>query len=265
MPQKTTATKIIDVAHPSTVKADANGVPLIVTNRPIMKDPMMLDETASKPAEAPAAKKTAEPIIKKIELQPLGTVHADAEPQPEKVPTPPKPAAKKTETVIAPLNLDDEPKTTEPSELPEPKKSEEEKAPEAKKPSIEPPLEEPVAAAEPPATEPEATAAEAAPEPATVPLEGDDTPLLPDDKSPDVQAAKAAREAAEKQLALDKLVAEGTYVLPINAVEQRRLRRTALVLTLIVVVALAVGFLLALDAGYIHIAGLSAPTNLIKG
>jgi hypothetical protein len=75
---------------------------------------------------------------------------------------------------------------------------------------------------------------------------------------------KVARAAAEKQLALDKLISDGTYVLPINAVEKRRQHRSIAVILLVVVVLAVAGLILALDAGYVHIPGFTPPTDFLS-
>jgi outer membrane biosynthesis protein TonB len=212
MPTKksSTAAKIVDVAHPDSVKADATSIPIIVKHGPMLKDPMMAE---GKPAEKSETKKEENsPVVTKIQLKPVSADDNDAKP------------AKKEEKPAEPVAK------PEPEPEPEPETSPEEPQPE------------------------EAAAAEE-------PADGEE--LLPGAVPTDPAAAKAAREAAEKQLALDKLEADGTYFLPITTAEKRK-ARTFLVALLVVIVLGAAGFLAALDAGYVHIDGFTAPTDFIK-
>lgn len=238
MPAKKAATpKITDVAHPDSVKTDPTSVPIIVKHGPILKDPMVAPEA---PADKTEDKKAeASPVVTKIELKPISADEG-------KIKTP----AAKVETAKPE-------KDVKPAEQPEPETEPVEPEKAEEKPTTEPePAPEPDEPMEP--EKPAETESDTTKE---VPADSEE--LLPGAEPTDPAAAKAAREAAEKQLALDKLASEGTYFLPINAVEKRRVR-TVLITLLVLIVLGAAGFLAALDGGYLHIDGLSAPTDFIK-
>jgi hypothetical protein len=236
MPTKKATAKIVDVAHPDTVKADATSVPIIVKHGPMLKDPMVAPEA---PVEKPADKKEEDSPtvtkVTKIELKPLS-----ADESKEK----PKEATDEAEKPAKDIKPLDAPAMTEP-------KAENDEA-EKSTPDLE--LEESPKEALPEQEEPVAEGGGS--------KDGPDE-LLPGVEPTDPAAAKAARETAEKQLALDKLATEGTYFLPINAVEKRKMR-TALVLLLVLIVLAAGGALAALDAGFVHVDGFKAPTDFIQ-
>jgi hypothetical protein len=295
-----TAKKIVDVSHPSAAKtsaaANASGVPLIVKNRPIMHDPMMVSNSDQPDApEASKPSKKDDPIIKKITLEPLAplikvgkndddneepvpvTVNkaapadasevkvTDAQPEVEKVEVPVV-AAHTAERVLKPSEATI-------AELAERAKAEKEKAASSQKSDTDPKPEgsdtKPVESQKEPETKADTKDAEAVPaaDDSEIKL-GDagatDGDLLKDDKQANPEAVKVARAAAEKQLALDKLISDGTYVLPINAVEKRRQHRSIAVILLVVVVLAVAGLILALDAGYVHIPGFTPPTDFLS-
>jgi hypothetical protein len=116
----TAAKPIADVSHPDNSPSDKTSRPVIITNRPIMKDPMMVDdETAKpeplsvdnlasevKPLTAPTLKedKPAKKPAKAIEEEPKPDVKPEAEPEPEA----------ETETSDDDTPPTDEPKTDKP-------------------------------------------------------------------------------------------------------------------------------------------------------
>ena len=57
--------KIVDVAHPGKMAPSGNSKSVIIPSRPIMRDPMMAEESTKVEDELPAAK-TAEAVIKPI-------------------------------------------------------------------------------------------------------------------------------------------------------------------------------------------------------
>jgi len=237
---------IIDVNHPGTTAADAAGKPVIVTNRPILKDPMVVEGEESIAEEGEAVPVTR---TKKIKIEPIE--HGDDAAAPaEKTPAAKDKDSKKTVAELA-VEADAKGKETEAKAKPEAKPE----------PAAEPEP-EPEAKSEP-ATE--APAEEAKPEPAgEEPAAGDDQApvdevLKSDEEDP--KAAEAARKEAERQLALNKLAESGTYSLPINAVEKRRVRRVALIVTVLLLVLGLVWADLALDAQLIQIDGVKAPPD----
>lgn len=64
-PKAKSTKRIIDVAHPGKTAPSATSRPVIVTNRPILKDPMMADNTAEEPDTSTA------PKTGKAKLEPL--------------------------------------------------------------------------------------------------------------------------------------------------------------------------------------------------
>lgn len=85
-----------------------------------------------------------------------------------------------------------------------------------------------------------------------------DTPeddLLPPGQTPS-QEAKQQKEADEKSLALEKIIADEKYYLPINAAEKRHVRNLVLITLLIVVVLAIAAAAFAESQGYINIPGL---------
>src|SRR5882757_2872268 len=94
------APKVFDVAKPGKSAPSASSKPIIVTNRPVLKDPMMVDESTD------AGTKDKEPLTApiRIKIQPL---HHDDEPKDE----PEKPAKDGVPTEPAEKSIE-EPKAT---------------------------------------------------------------------------------------------------------------------------------------------------------
>ena len=117
--------KVFDVAKPGKTAADASSRPVIVTNRPVMKDPMVADEKPESEAvagETPqSANDSTAPSSTHLKLEPLS--HDDATPKEEttkvtdEAPSPTRQSQNDTESQTA----DDEA-----SELTKPKLSVEE-------------------------------------------------------------------------------------------------------------------------------------------
>jgi len=195
-----TGNQVFDVAKPGQTAAEASAKPIIVTNHPMLKDPMMVEE---KPAEnapdAPKEESTPIPSTSKLRIEPL---HREAEEQDTSADTPDT----KTENSA----------TTE--------------------------------------SEP-ASKSEDVPE--------DETPDTAKKSKTDIQNDEVAeRKAVEREAELEKLVESRKYYLPINQVVKRRNKRM-LWIVLILVVALG-GAYAALDAGYLNVPGVKAPTHFFK-
>ncbi len=222
--KKSSAPKVMDVAKPGKSAPSTTSRPVIVGHGPMMQDPMVNDQNDSKKEE------NTEKVV----------VHG------------PK--------VIAPLGISngstEETKKAEPPGAPEPP-AEPEATPETLKPE-----DQPTEAAEPkPDAQPEPQKAEATPEPAKdEPSEDGAVDALAE------QAAKAKKppedvEAAKRQEALDKLVTEKKYFVPIGQVSRRRHARWALFLFILLVLAAAC--VLAVDAEVVDL-GIDLPFDLIK-
>lgn len=67
---------IADVEHPGKTAASPTSKPVIVSNRPIIKDPMVVEDSADKQPELPARKTSTKP-----KLQPLTPPSEHEEPQ----------------------------------------------------------------------------------------------------------------------------------------------------------------------------------------
>lgn len=224
--------KHFDVAKPGTAAASPTSRPVIVTNRPIMQDPMMVTPNADEPVSQSSAIK--------IKLRPLSETKADA----DDTDTTRKDVDLKSEDVA------DQKDTGTSDDKPE------------NQPTVEDPSE--------PIENPEKIEAIAPEKPQPEPIVANEAPLPSSDENesdmgmqPD--AKTAALEAALKRAeAVDKLIEERQYFLPINAIERRRSKLVvALGLLLIVVLALALVDLM-LDAGFIHIPGVQPLTHIFR-
>lgn len=222
---KTSGGKILDITHPSKVTPPATSKPVIVSNRPIIKDPMVSggaatpldikDESEPATTSAPVA-----PSKTKLVIQPLS--EKDKE-------TPVKePAAKAEESVAEPELNEEEPdqKEAEPEVM-------------AEKP--EPIIPEVEASSEDVNDDgPESTSS-------SIPSSFDADEITPptDDTSkpsakPDQDEIDAA--AAERQATLEKLIESKQFFLPINSVHKRKNRRILKIsVTLLVLIVVAVG------------------------
>lgn len=258
--------QVMDISRPGTSASHPTSRPIIVTNRPVLKDPIVVaeEEAANSTKTAVGASVTGS----KIKIEPL---HADVKPEAD-VDNDKAPADALTDAPVLPVEEIDEPeaeKGDEPeSAIDEPATTEAGVEEPAESGSHDGPAQpEDVGETEPRPVE----GAEASD---SLPDDGDDATnlketadhdaQLADLGKPDPEAVKAAREAAEKQLALDKLVAEETYFLPIDRSGKRRTQRILLVTGFVLCLILAlVAVDLLLDAGLLSIDGVKAPTNFI--
>jgi hypothetical protein len=226
---------IIDVSHPGESAPSANSKSVIVSNRPILKDPMMVDDTTAqddnsnsslaatsnestiKPLTAPLLT-SVKPAKTAVELE--KTEPAAAEPEA------PAESVKPEEPVAAETAAKADEKVTDETEKPQPDE------PKAGKPE-----------------EPEAK----------------ETPVTPKDKTkPEPAESPETKQETQRQAALDKLTDSKEYYLPINAVEKRRSRRfvgLGILLSLLLALAWAD---VALDAGLIHLNGVKPVTHFFS-
>lgn len=242
-PKKTAPKSIADVAHPGKSAPSDTSKP-IITPRPIMKDPMVVaEDPTKKPEEEPQealSKRTS-----KLKIMPLDEPAADS----------------KTADVSPESDVPDSPETGAGAETETPEKPSEKLPEESAKLTAEP---EETASQKETKGQPE----EKPPKPAVSPKSDDSSqaekPAKPDKKSrkpaPDAEAA----EQAERDAKLQKLIDNKKYFLPINAVEQRRNTRYAL-LGVILVLVLAIAWAdVALDAGLIHIDNVKPVTHFFS-
>ncbi len=178
-----------------TVPSDTSR-PIIVTNRPILKDPMMsdtADQTEKKSAEQ--LQDSSKPNVKSL-LQPTAPLFAS-------------PSEQTSENVKTTANADIDGKPV---------------------------------------------AEQSAPDNSDVEVA----------KDPEASEDIAASKQAEHKAAVQKLVDNKQYFLPINSVEKRRSKRfVALGVTLSLVLTVAWADV-ALDANLIHVTGIKAPTHFFS-
>jgi hypothetical protein len=239
---RATDKKVFDITKPGKSAPSASSKPIIITNRPVLKDPMVTAETpgttSATEAVAPSKPRT------KITIAPLGQ-------EPEE-------SVKTLEDTPAQVDAEAAPGSAAPEapmEVVE-KPSEEEPKPEV-------PAEKPAAPKAASGSEP--TPAEASTEPAVNDEEskGETTKQAAGDaqKTSDKEAEEAARLELERQAALQKIIDSRQYALPINTVEKRRNKRDILLGALFILLLAVVWFDIALDAGMIHVQGVHAYTH----
>jgi hypothetical protein len=268
--QKTTATssksaapvQIFDVARPGTLPpANATARPVIVTNRPLMQDPMMMPAAVADTKLPVSDDNNAAKLSQKIVIRPLSE---QSEATDKALEQQPEPRDIDSDGVIDPATPQTEVETRAralpPSGFPLPSKF------------ADRPASKPLALADnesqpetPSATTntvsdsaDDADAKEVA-EPNTGSQAGDNIEALDADKA----AAKLEADA-KAQDEIDTLVDEKTYFLPINAVVQRRSRHVFIFGTIVIILLAAIWLDIALDAGFVTIPGLQPLTHLFR-
>lgn len=270
--------KIIDVTEPGKTAASPTAKPIIVSNRPMLKqDPMMVPAADSKKSEVDA--EDAEPTVSRVG-KPIAVMIDQAkkeqEPEAAKAATPPRPPEPaKPEAKLAPTPPD------KPAEFPtKPTPTEPPKAEMPVKPALAPTMNaavdsSAVSEAKPmtdeAATPPESTAAPSAPSAPEIEEAADESQASPtgdDQMAPSKLTEEAKRKADEEQAAKvaeqEKIIASKKYYLPIKAAESRRSMRRALLLLILVVLVALVWFDAVLDAGILHVPGIHAVTHFFQ-
>lgn len=257
--------QIIDVAHPDSAPAPASGKPVIVTNRPIMKDPMVNSDASSGIETDSTVQKILVKTSGELKLNPLSApelpIEAALKETEEKSKATEEPKVEETKDEVP---VADESKPAPVPEMPE-TAAVETKAETAA--TEEPPAEQ--AAVEEPATpeeKPEESSQAETPA-ATPPAEkAPETPLetpkpseapSPENKSqaaiPDAQKIEETEAAkkAQHEEEIEKLTESKEYYLPINTVEKRKSRRfvsLGVLLSLLLIIAWGD---VALDSGLV--------------
>jgi hypothetical protein len=207
---------IIDVSHPGQSAPADNSKSVIVSSRPILKDPMMVDEDAPQaidPTEDSLAK-----VSNKSGAQPLTAPVLEAK-EPDENET------------VAPT--EDAEAADEPAKPAEPLESSESPTPPA---------------------ETEDKSDEANTEEAATPPNEDKTKLPKAETDQEIQ----------RQAAVNKLIDDKKYYLPINTVEKRRSRRFVLI-GIILSLLLALAWVdIALDAGLIQLNNVKPVTHFFS-
>lgn len=255
--------KIVDVAHPGKTTPPSSSKPVIVTNRPILKDPMVVEGSGSSstPSSVPA------PTAAKVKITPI-TDDSTNEPATGAPPvestdnteTPQKDgktiadlAAEATERAAKKDDKKEEPSTAEAKEGGEkiPVMKHETKI-EPLKDSSPKPDETPVPATTANTEEKEKTEA---------PNEAPSESKKPSDEK-DEAAAEA--EAEKREAELQKLVESKKYFLSINSVEKRRTKRVVVVGILLSLLLALAWADIALDAGLVKVDGVKPVTHLFS-
>lgn len=258
--------KIFDVTKPGKTAPSASSKPIIITNRPVLQDPMMVEDAA------PEGQATLLKMPTKITIRPLSDDNTADSTEDKQVATetPEAPPVEKLEPVSVPDLTNEQtgpkslPTATKAPEvdLPKPAEITTPPAPQA----AEPEPKQATPAVEPVAATP--TAAEAAPESDDTSSSSEATEDQPADASQPATVAKAAEAAARKQAEraaeLTKLAESHKYYLPINQVEKRKNKRYALLGVLLIVVLAVAWADISLDAGIIHLNGIKPLTHFFS-
>jgi hypothetical protein len=244
--------KVFDVAHPGKSKPSASSRPIIVTNRPILQDPMMNTQV---PIDVETIEKES-PAAVKIRLKPLDGEDDAKEDSLENTKDKDKPETdNRTIAVLAAEKAAE--KAGEKAE--EKEAAESEPTPEDSSSKSEPePTDETVQDDAPTETAESETAAESNDSEAS----DDNLPVEGSDK--DAKETLALEAIAKKQEEINGLVESREYFLPINAVERRR-SKVVSILGLLLIVALGLMLVdLLLDVGFIRLGGVHSLTHFFS-
>jgi hypothetical protein len=227
---------IADVQEPGTTAPTPTSRPVIVTNRPLLQDPIVVeqaDEAVAKPADdQPAA---ALPSNQKVAIQPLEAV--DAEKQDGAGDE--EPLLPETESVAEADEAEDI------AETPESRPAAPDQSPESAPASLNQ-ADQPALANPTPDDGGE--------------QEPGGTPKQTLAKQAEAEAAAQAKHDAEVQEMIDSK----RYVLPINAVEKRKSKRFVVLGVLLAVILIIIWLDIALDAGIIKLGGLEPLTHFFS-
>lgn len=280
---KPTDKPIMDVVRPGKTPPPPNSKSVIVANRPLLKDPMVVDRDEGGEEASNSLSKVASKAKKRLLTAPL--LETEDSDEDEKVVTDPevaneaavaetgnadKPEAKKPPKplspvkptkVVAPINVkaDDD---KQPATEVEPAPAEEKPAPAA---AVEP---EPEPEAKPADTPSQVEADETKPPEQSKPTEKPpapaEEPVAPTETGKDKQPEAEDDKQAKHQAAIEKLVDSKKYYLPINTIEKRRSKHFAIVGILISLLLIVAWADVALDAGLIHVKGIKPVTHFFS-
>lgn len=239
-PAAKSAPKVFDVAHPGKSKPSATSRPIIVSNRPILQDPMV---SLNVPSDVAPTDGKPSPAAVKVTIEPLETTE--------------EPKDDKADKTIAELAAEAENGADKSTDV-TPKKEDEKPADDAPKAT------EADAAAEKDTKASEATKSDESANTA------DSSPDSKSDESQPAEDSKDAKETAELEAAAKKLeeinslVESHEYFLPINAVERHRSKMVA-VFGLVLILALGALLVdLLLDVGFIRLGGVHSLTHFFS-
>lgn len=259
--------QVFDVSRPGKQAAAATSRPVIVTNRPMMQDPMMLSNaTMAEAADNPGSS----PIATKIKIQPLSAEEKKADAAPKKaekasrasdLPTAIKLVDEADDQTAVTVKTDSATETKEPETNIDPATDAEPEAKKDDKPTLPNTSDSEASVDEKPADD-SASDDEPTPTPDisnTFPT--DDSPVTSNEGGVNEKAAAELEAEAKKQAALDEMVDNKEYYLPINSVEKRR---STIMSFLGVVLIIALGLFLVnmlMDVGTLQIDGIKPVTN----
>jgi len=255
-PKKNSEPGIMDVSKPGKAKPSATSKPIIITNRPLLQDPMVVDDE-SKEADSPLSpvksKVTIQPItVKSDESDGAGPVTVSTEPQEEVVETAAPESKPEPEAATKPVVTEPETEQTskdEPAAI---------KPPVEKEETAEQPKPTP-ADTEPPASEPAKETAENEADDETPAKTDKNAPMSPEEQ--EAATKKVEEEKAEHTAAIQKLVDTEQYFLPINSVESRKVKRFIALGAALIILLAAAWVDVALDAGLVQLGGLKPVTH----
>lgn len=244
--------KVFDVARPGKSSASPTSKPIIITNRPVLKDPMMASGPAGVPPvedkpvpSKPSTRIKIAPLSDDLETPSDPAAEDTAQKEPEAVPEAPA-DAEVPEASLADEGAETESPAEETASAEETTKSDKKEPDAAPEDEAKPQAEQ---------TEPE------------VALE-DDSEEDPD--QPSAQRAdqkedeEVARKEAERQAEVQKVIMSRKYYLPIDAVGKRRAKRYVILGIVLIVILIAVWADIALDSGMFHVHGIKPLTHFFN-
>jgi hypothetical protein len=242
--------KIIDVSHPDSTASDTSSKPVLITNRPIMKDPMVVDSSENKETDTKVSvKASGEAIIEPITapILPLEnsedqTTESRQDPEVKEIPA---------ETKVEGLNSNSKSSRDKlgPDETDDAKKDIDEA-----KTGVENSTDEKVKDDTKKRESKNADMSE----------EHESNRDTPDEKSAEVIDAEETEKQAKHDAEIDKLIESREYYLPINSVEKRRSKRFVLLGVLLSAVLLLAWADIALDAGLVNISSNIPHTHIFS-
>lgn len=242
--KKKPAKKISDVAHPGKSAPSGNSKSVIVPTRPIMKDPMVVEESGSDDEDKKITVKTREAVV-----APVGDAEIEKKSSEDKTEL----KAEDDKKTIAVLAEEAAVKKTESEEK---KKADDEPEEKEDVPTVAPADESP--------DEKPISSSENSPK--------DDSGPGTDSVSDDGPSTKSVTEADEEELAaqekhdaaIQKLIDSKQYELPINSVERRRSKRVVALGVILSILLVLLWVDIALDASLIQVDGIKPVTHFFS-
>jgi hypothetical protein len=230
------ASKAFDVIAPGKSAPEPSGRPIIVTNRPMIKDPMAPVVPQPEGGTARGAPRLGKPMVSTL-LAPNDAPHLAA---------PAQGASGKNPRKSIPIGGD----VTMPDAV---AGSQPEGAPELAAKSPEPPV--PALSPSAPAPKPDVAETTQAQD------SSDDGGRSADVPFSDNAAQRAEKEQAARAAEQEKIIASKQYYLPITTTDGRRDSSRAVLVLVLVLVAVLAWLDITLDAGIVHLGGIHALTH----